>query len=117
MVMVNNLQYYATAAWYARRDDVRQRAQGRCEFCRWRPMQEVHHRTYAHFGHEPLADLMAVCSACHRAIHGLWPWGKELTCAKGSLLDQGDSGMGDTAAWDAYRQALVPAPVPVATGD
>jgi ferric-dicitrate binding protein FerR (iron transport regulator) len=98
--------YYHTAAWYARRDAVRARAKGRCEFCRWRPMQHVHHRTYASFGQEPLEHLMAVCQACHRAIHGLGRFGAALTCATGSLLHQGDSGMGSSEPWRRYLAAI-----------
>jgi hypothetical protein len=94
--------YYYTAAWYARRDAVRARARGRCEFCRWRPMQHAHHRSYERFGQEPLSDLMAVCGACHRAIHGLGRLGAELTCAPGSLLHQGDRGMGSSEPWRRY---------------
>lgn len=94
--------YYSTSAWYARRDAVRVRARGRCEFCQRRPMQHVHHRTYSHFGQEPLGDLMSVCAACHRAIHGLAPWGTALMCAPGSLLALGDSGKGHTVLWTRY---------------
>jgi hypothetical protein len=94
--------YYTSEAWYTRRDAIRTRAHGHCEFCRLRPMAHCHHRTYAHFGNEPLVDLMAVCGACHHAIHGLAPMGRALTCTRESLLAQGDTGMGCTEAWEAY---------------
>jgi predicted HNH restriction endonuclease len=29
----------------------------------------VHHMSYDHLGNEPLADLMGLCSACHREVH------------------------------------------------
>lgn len=95
-------RYYTTPAWYRRKDAVRIRARGRCEFCRHRPMQHLHHRTYDHFGREPLSDLMAVCRACHRAIHGLLRRGTRLTCTEDSLLANGDSGLGLSARWKAY---------------
>ena len=94
--------YYYTSVWYRRVDAVRARARGRCEFCQVRRMQHCHHRTYARFGAEPLTDLMAVDRLCHRAIHGLLPLGTVLTCADGSLLAEGDSGMGLSVRWRAY---------------
>jgi hypothetical protein len=30
---------------------------------------DAHHNTYEHFGWEPLFDLVAVCRACHDALH------------------------------------------------
>ena len=91
--------YYRTPAWYRRHAEVRARAQGRCEFCGWRPMQQVHHRTYARFGQEPLRDLMAVCISCHRYIHRR---GRRPLCAAKSLLAQGDRGFGMSTLWQAY---------------
>ena len=32
---------------------------------------EAHHLTYKTLGREKLTDMLAVCSACHRAIHGI----------------------------------------------
>jgi hypothetical protein len=94
--------YYRTRAWYARCDAVRQRARGQCEFCRWRPMEQTHHRTYAHFGAEPLTDLMGVCDLCHRVIHGLTGFGRTARWHPTSLLARGDSGLGESALWLAY---------------
>jgi 5-methylcytosine-specific restriction endonuclease McrA len=91
--------YYRTPAWYARREAVRRRAQGRCEFCRFRRLEHVHHRTYIHFGQEPLSDLMACCRLCHLAIHRRGPQG---TCAAGSLMAQGDRGLGYSPLWSTY---------------
>lgn len=95
-------RYYLTSAWYRRRDAVRARARGRCEFCRHRAMQHLHHRTYVRFGQERLTDLMGVCGACHRAIHGLLRRGTTLTCTEESLLACGDSGLGHSPLWRAY---------------
>lgn len=94
--------YYSTTAWYRRVDAVRARARGLCEFCQHRRMAHCHHRTYARFGQEPLTDLMGVCAACHRAIHGLLRLGTALVCDEASLLATGDSGMGLTRAWTTY---------------
>ena len=92
--------YYRSPAWYRRRDHVRARAGRLCEFCRRRPLTQIHHRSYGHFGAEPLRELMGVCRACHRAIHGLSR--RPLTCQRDSLVDRGDSGMGTTVHWQAY---------------
>lgn len=94
--------YYRSRAWYARRVKVQARAQGWCEWCQLRAMQHVHHRTYAHFGREPLDELMAVDALCHRAIHGLLPRGTPVPCAATSLRAQGDPGMGMSGPWRAY---------------
>lgn len=94
--------YYGTRAWLTRCAAVRKRARGQCEFCRWRPMAQTHHRTYAHFGAEPLRDLMGVCDVCHRAIHGLAGFGRTVVCHPTSLLAQGDRGLGESSLWLAY---------------
>jgi hypothetical protein len=94
--------YYFTSAWYRRVDAVRARARGRCEFCQHRRMQHCHHRTYVRFGQEPLSDLMGVCRLCHQAIHRLGRRTSPLLCAEGSLLAEGDSGMGLSRQWRAY---------------
>jgi hypothetical protein len=97
--MSPNQAYYYSADWYRRCDKVKARSR-RCEFCGLRWVQHVHHRTYAHFRHEPLADLMGVCLPCHRRIHGLGRRG--VSVAEGSLADLGDRGMGDSPLWRDY---------------
>jgi hypothetical protein len=39
--------YYTTKDWQARCEAVKQRCRARCEYCGSRPVQNVHHRTYA----------------------------------------------------------------------
>lgn len=62
--------YYKTAAWKAKREAVLARAKGRCERrgCSNRA-RHVHHKTYRHFGDEPLEDLQALCRLCHELRH------------------------------------------------
>lgn len=98
--------YYRSRAWYGRRHQVRARAGGLCEFCRVRGIEHVHHRTYRHFGQEPLGDLMACCRDCHAAIHGRRHAGTPLSCAAGSLLALGDSGRGPSALWTRYLRTV-----------
>ena len=66
-------RYLASDAWQRRRSRVLQRAGGRCEGCGEHPATEVHHLTYDHVGDEFLFELVALCSECHRRIHGLEP--------------------------------------------
>ena len=94
-----NTTYYDTKAWYRRCDKVKARCRGRCEFCGLRRVQNVHHRTYTHFGHEPLRDLMGVCRPCHQFIHGFQ---NQVTIKEGSLADQGDRGLGHSQSWRDY---------------
>lgn len=61
--------YLATPMWAVRRQRVLDRAGDLCEGCRRCPPVEVHHLTYERVGREMLFDLVAVCRACHEAIH------------------------------------------------
>ena len=62
--------YLESPVWEAKRMAVFRRSGGKCESCGWATSAEVHHLTYANVGREPLFDLVAVCEACHRRIHG-----------------------------------------------
>jgi hypothetical protein len=61
--------YLQTPAWHARRRRVLARADHLCEGCREQPATQVHHLTYQRLEHEMLFDLVAICDACHDAIH------------------------------------------------
>ena len=63
-------RYLLSAEWAARRAAVLERVtdedgDARCERCGWIDVLQVHHLTYANFGHEPLSDLQALCPRCH----------------------------------------------------
>lgn len=64
-------QYYSTAEWRAKRQLVLERDNWTCQAnlpgCN-RTARQVHHVTYAHFGNEPLFDLVSVCVKCHEQI-------------------------------------------------
>ncbi len=67
------LLYLCSPDWAAKRTAVLARKHGLCEYeggCGNRATQ-VHHRTYDRIGAEKLEDLLAVCSTCHRTIHGI----------------------------------------------
>lgn len=65
-------EHLQSAEWQTKREMVferdRQMCQARLPGCRGRAT-EVHHKSYAHLGNEPLWDLESVCSNCHRALH------------------------------------------------
>lgn len=61
--------YLQTTAWRLKRQAVMSRAHNWCEGCATRPATQVHHLSYAHVGHELLFELVAVCDACHHALH------------------------------------------------
>ena len=60
--------YLESDAWKEKRKDVLQAAGYQCEKC-GKPATEVHHKTYKRIYHEPLSDLIALCSECHGAVH------------------------------------------------
>lgn len=61
-------RYLASREWALLKRQVRERSAGRCERCRNADMDEVHHLTYQHVGHERLYELQAVCRPCHEFL-------------------------------------------------
>lgn len=62
----NYRRYLASREWAVLKEAVRERCEGRCEFCDAALYQETHHVSYERIGNEELDDLLGVCSACHR---------------------------------------------------
>jgi hypothetical protein len=62
-------EHLRSSAWAALRSRVLFRADHICEGCGQHRATQVHHLTYRRLGHEMLFDLVAVCDACHAAIH------------------------------------------------
>jgi hypothetical protein len=62
--------YLRSAQWQEKRIQVLQRANGICEICELNEATDIHHNSYDHFGAEPLEDLDAVCTFCHKVLHG-----------------------------------------------
>jgi len=63
-------RYLRSPRWALKRQLVLEREDHLCQGCRSARAVEVHHTTYANAGNEPLFDLVALCSACHRSVHG-----------------------------------------------
>ncbi len=61
--------YLGTNFWRAKRNEAMARANHVCQRCGERPATEVHHLTYERVFNEMAADLLPVCSPCHRTIH------------------------------------------------
>ena len=62
-------QYLETPEWAAIRARQLQHARYRCEVCNAAGQLNVHHRTYAHRGDEPIEDLIVLCQGCHALFH------------------------------------------------
>jgi hypothetical protein len=62
--------YLGSPAWKARAAAARKRAGYRCSRCHKAGPLDVHHLTYQDLGHERPEQLLAVCHACHWALHG-----------------------------------------------
>lgn len=60
--------YLTSRDWALKREEVRRRANNRCERCLTAGMDAVHHLTYERLGYESLADLMAICDPCHKFL-------------------------------------------------
>lgn len=78
------------AEWFCLKDEARNRGGGYCEWCSWRGVDDLHHRTYSR---ERIETLMAVCRICHSAIHGMYTR-PEIFVYRGSLAACGDTGHG-----------------------
>lgn len=62
--------YINSAAWRKKRELVFERDGNKCRRCPATTKLHCHHLTYAHFGNEPLEDLLTLCFYCHAKEHG-----------------------------------------------
>ncbi len=59
-----------------------------CRCCHRAPATQVHHKHYRTIGNERPGDLVAVCAACHCALHNIvWPIQKAANDNQLSLFD------------------------------
>lgn len=80
MVNSDYKRYLRCRHWQKLRQQVLNRAGGRCENCGYQPWKpgtlQVHHRSYERVGCESLDDLIALCPKCHMKIHGIHKYRK-----------------------------------------
>lgn len=63
-------KYLDSWEWSEKAYKVMKRANFICEGCLEAEAKEVHHMTYTHIYREFMFELVALCSSCHRRIHG-----------------------------------------------
>lgn len=61
--------YLASPKWQQLRTAALERDGQACRICNATRRLDVHHRTYKHFGDEPLGDLVVLCRECHELFH------------------------------------------------
>jgi 5-methylcytosine-specific restriction endonuclease McrA len=70
MMWERYLKYLDSPEWAKLREAVRARCKNRCERCQMWRMEHVHHISYDMLFQERLTDLVGLCEACHKFIHG-----------------------------------------------
>lgn len=59
-------QYLKSQAWLHKRAEAFEVYGHKCARCGREVYLQVHHKTYAHLGNEPMSDLEVLCRWCHR---------------------------------------------------
>lgn len=63
------LEYLDSPEWKDKRKKVLERDENRCQGCKIKPAEQVHHFTYDRLFNEPLEDLVSLCADCHEKEH------------------------------------------------
>ena len=63
------IKYLSSEEWKNIRDIALKRDEYKCQKCKIKNADEVHHLTYENLYNENLEDLMSVCYECHKNIH------------------------------------------------
>lgn len=61
--------YMSSSEWRSIRAIVLSRDKNTCQGCLSAPANEVHHKTYEHFGQEFAFELISLCKPCHERMH------------------------------------------------
>lgn len=82
------LNYIKSEAWRLRCAAYFQKHGKFCKACgTFKGPIQVHHMSYDRLGREPMADLVSVCSPCHRGIHQLHrKRGRKITLREATML-------------------------------
>jgi hypothetical protein len=68
---VDYQEYLASREWRVKRKKfIEEATYGVCQRCADRPIENVHHLTYANMGDEDWGDLMGLCRPCHEYLAG-----------------------------------------------
>ena len=62
-------EYLNSQEWKGKRDLALKRDGYKCQKCKIKTADDVHHLTYENLGNEKLSDLLSVCRECHIRIH------------------------------------------------
>lgn len=65
----NYRDYIASPTWKKRAEAAKKRAGYRCQLCNSDSVLHAHHRTYERLGCEKPADVIVLCSKCHKKFH------------------------------------------------
>lgn len=63
------LEYLASEKWKIKRQFIFERDNFKCQNCKEKNADEVHHLTYDRLFNEDLDDLISMCTDCHRQLH------------------------------------------------
>jgi hypothetical protein len=64
-------EYLQSEEWEQRRQAVFKRDGSICQSCLTVNATQVHHIRYDNLGHEPLFDLISICTKCHKKLHAI----------------------------------------------
>lgn len=69
LFMLHKEAYLKSPAWHQKRQQTLQRDNYACIECGCHTNLNVHHIRYTNIFNEPLADLLTLCSDCHKTLH------------------------------------------------
>ena len=109
-------EYLNSPAWKEIRQKVLERDGYECQKCH-NPGSDVHHKTYEHWGKEPLDDLVTLCRPCHDNHHILQKeaiqrrkLGKKARRVKKNKQRKSNRAIGTRAIWNyltPYQKDLI----------
>jgi len=65
------IEYLNSKKWKDKRNLVFERDNYKCQECKEKNADDVHHLTYDNLGNENLNELVSVCRECHKKIHDM----------------------------------------------
>ena len=106
-------RYYLSQEWKSLKAFVIALAGTRCEYCRSRPAEHLHHLTYDHFGCEHPSEVLHICKTCHAFLHGQlkdrrvqYRSGSPFHCGLVGWEIQEENAIRREKQWEVYRNRL-----------